>query len=580
MKLKNKIILVVVIILDLSGAVIMGIWYQTSSKLTSTYLQNVSESSMKDAYHAFEYLLTDTSYMATMISENQKNVIQPVNTLNSEQIKQNNQWNQIYLENRRKILEYLNGIDGYKYYISGISIAANEKCIFSSNHVIEQNNTIYQKVKNLNCYKLKKTVIMMEPIHMEGLKSTVSSDYVVLAVRAITDDKENIIGYVIVYFDYSVIDQMFSVNLPKNSYFEVINDQGTEIYANRDRKISVKNRAYVSNTFYAKNVGWTFKMSIPSEYYISGIQKTMVLTGMVIIMIIGLAVLILTFFVTKLTGEITVLRNKMKEVSKGDLTVQYRIKENDEIGQMGETFNGMVYQISDLMKQVAQEERDKRIAEMAFLQAQINPHFVSNVLNNVAWMAKIQHADNIIPLVNALNYLLRAVIHQDNALICLKKELEYVDNYLVIMEYSGSFDFQVERQIEPDTLSLYVPRFILQPIIENAIYHGIPVDLSKQGKILIKTCIQKERLEIWIEDNGEGMPEEAIKKILSEKKKDKKSFNGIGVANVNERIRLCFGDAYGLHYESKIGAYTRCVFVLPVIREVEENGKDTIGFGR
>ena len=126
------------------------------------------------------------------------------------------------------------------------------------------------------------------------------------AVRAITDDKENIIGYVIVYFDYSVIDQMFSVNLPKNSYFEVINDQGTEIYANRDRKISVKNRAYVSNTFYAKNVGWTFKMSIPSEYYISGIQKTMVLTGMVIIMIIGLAVLILTFFVTKLTGEITV----------------------------------------------------------------------------------------------------------------------------------------------------------------------------------------------------------------------------------------------------------------------------------
>lgn len=117
---------------------------------------------------------------------------------------------------------------------------------------------------------------------MEGLKSTVSSDYVVPAVRAITDDKENIIGYVIVYFDYSVIDQMFSVNLPKNSYFEVINDQGTEIYANRDRKISVKNRAYVSNTFYAKNVGWTFKMSIPSEYYISGIQKTMVLTGMVI----------------------------------------------------------------------------------------------------------------------------------------------------------------------------------------------------------------------------------------------------------------------------------------------------------
>lgn len=572
MKLRNKIIIVLVVTLVLSSGIITGIWYHASNKFTNTYLHNVSESSMQDAYHAFEYILTDTSYMATMISQNTQNIIRPVTDLRGKNLKKNQQWNQNYLKNRRIILEYLNGVDGYKYYISGISIAVNKECIFSANHVIQQNVDLYDDIQKLDQDKLKTTVMMMEPMHMEGLKSTVSSDYVVPAVRAITDAKEQTIGYVIVYFDYGVIDQMFSSSLPQNSYFEVVNDQGAKIYANYETRPSGKK--YVTNTFYADNVGWTFYMSIPSDYYISGIHKTTILTGGVIITISLLAVLILAFVVTRMTAQITVLRNKMKEVSKGDLSIQYEIKAYDEIGEMGDTFNKMVCKISELVDKIADEERQKRKTEMAFLQAQINPHFISNVLNNVVWMAKIQHADNVVPLVNSLNCLLRAVIHQEDELICLKNELEYVDNYLTIMEYSGSFDFAVEKTIDPDTLDLFVPRFILQPIVENAIYHGMPNDLSMQGRLEIGTRKQEEMLEIWIEDNGDGMTEEEIRLILSTVKKNKKSFNGIGVGNVNERIKLCFGDAYGLRYESVKGKYTRCIFELPIVKEVEYNGKN------
>lgn len=574
MKFKNKIILVLVSILIISGTVITAIWYHASNKLTNIYLHNVSESAMKDAYHAFEYLLTDTSYMATMISENQQNIITPVMNLNTQELKSNNQWNQTYLQNRRTILEYLNSIDGYKYYIAGISIAANKECIFSANHVIQQNVDLYDDILNLDQEKLKNSVVMMEPMYMEGLKSTMASDYVVPAVRAITDPQENIIGYVIVYFDYAVIDQMFSANLPEDSYFQVVNEQGAEIYANRDSDMETDDLSYVSNEFYAPNVGWTFNMSIPAKYYISGIQATTVLTGIVIVAIIILAVIIAAFFVTKLTTEITVLKNKMKEVSQGDLTVQYKVKADDEIGQIGNTFNKMVSRIGELMDKVTEEERQKRQAEMAFLQAQINPHFVSNVLNNVAWMAKMQHADNIVTLVNSLNYLLRAVIHQDDELIHLKDELAYVDNYLTIMEYSGSYDFIVERHIDEDSLGMYVPRFILQPIVENAIYHGMPNDLSNEGVIMIETRITQKMLEIIIGDNGDGMSQEEIDEMLSKKKKNKKSFNGVGVANVNERIKLCFGDEYGLRYESAIGKYTKCIFSLPVIEEVEGDGKN------
>lgn len=580
MKMKNKIIIVLISILLFSGGVITGIWYHASSKLTNMYLQNVSESSMLDAYHAFEYILTDTSYMATMVSQNESNIIEPVLSLRNNKIKENNQWNQIYLENRRKILEYLKSVDGYKYYISGISIAVDRDCIFSANHVIRQDVNLYDNIQELDQEKLKTTVVMMEPMHMEGLKSTVTSDYVVPAVRAITDNVKNIIGYVIVYFDYGVIDQMFSASLPEGSYFEVVNDNDSKIYANVEKLPLQQSESYISNSFYAENVGWTFNMSIPSHYYIAGIQRTTILTGVIIIVIIIIAVLILTVFVSRVTTEITVLRNKMKDVSKGNLTVRYEVKENDEIGQMGQTFNKMVGRISELMEKVTAEEREKRLAEMAFLQAQINPHFISNVLNNVVWMAKIQHADNIVPLVNSLNFLLRAVMHEDKELISLKNELEYVDNYLTIMEYSGSYDFQIVRNIDNDTMELYVPRFILQPIVENAIYHGLSTDISKQGVITIETGIREENLEICIADNGDGMSSEEIQKVLNKKGKNKKSFNGVGIGNVNERIKLCFGEQYGLRYESELGKYTRCIFVLPVVREVENNGEDQTCYSR
>lgn len=574
MKLRNKIILVSVAVLMLSGIVITGIWYHSSNRLMNDYLTNVSESTMKDACHAFEYLLTDTSYMATMISANEKNVVIPVQELNSKKLKNKNQWNQTYLDNRRTILEYINSIDGYKYYISGISIAANKDCIFSANHMIQQDQKLYDRVLELNQEKLKRAVVMMEPMHMEGRKSTISSDYVVPAVRGILNAKEEIIGYVIIYFDYGVISQMFSANLPEGSYFEVTNEQNAVIYATSNYGIAYDSKKYVANTFYAENVGWTFQMLIPAKYYLADIQRASLVNGIFIGAIILCAICIMAALLSKLTEEITILRNKMTELSDGDLNVQYVVRENDEIGQMGATFNQMVGRISELMDKVAQEEKQKRAAEMAFLQAQINPHFISNVLNNVVWMAKIQHADNIIPLVNALNYMMRAVIHEEKELVPLKKEIEYVENYLIIMEYSGSYDFVTEKNIVPETLDYYVPRFILQPIVENAIYYGVQNDLSRQEKILIETHICSDHFEIWIEDNGGSLTKEEQEHLLDKEKKDKKSFNGVGIGNVNERIKLCFGGEYGLRYVSEHLKYTRCIFVLPVIKEAEKYGKN------
>ena len=236
---------------------------------------------------------------------------------------------------------------------------------------------------------------------------------------------------------------------------------------------------------------------------------------------------------------------------------------------MSDAFNHMVVRIKKLMGKVAEEERQKHLNKMAFLQAQINPHFISNVLNNVVWMAKIQHADNLVPLVNSLNFMLQNVMHQEKDLIRLQDELEYLDYYLTIMEYTGSYDFRIEKKVDEDVLPLYIPRFILQPIVENSISHGMPMDLSREGVIRLSAYESEGQLIVNIEDNGEGMSSVQIENIMANKAQNGKSFNGVGVSNVNERIQLFFGKDYGLHYESEIGKYTRCVFILPIIKEEE-----------
>lgn len=565
MKIRDKLLLALTLTLLSCGIIITGVWYSATRNLSETYLNNISRSTMLDAYHAFEYLLTDTSYMVTLIAANETNIVEPVSRLKDSELMEDGQWNQNYLDNRRIILNHIRSLNGYKYYISGIAVAVNPECVFATNYIIQDRAELYSEILKLDQEKLKTSMVMMDPIHLEGLKSTVSSDYVVPAVRGIVDDNNDVIGYVILYFDYGVIDQMFSANLPEGSVFQVINGRGEEIYSNQVEEEN--SGGYERNTFEAEDVGWKFEMAIPSDFYLAEINRTVLLSGGIMAVIFIMAGIALALYVSTITTQITILRNCMMTISGGNLTPCYEVKSRDEIGEMGETFNHMTVRIRELMDQVADEEKQKRLSELAFLQAQINPHFISNVLNSVVWMAKIQHADNIVPLVNSLNSLLQSVMHQERDMIPLRDELEYVDNYLSLMEYSGNYDFYVEKDIAEDTLELYIPRFILQPVVENSIYYGLPSDLSRQGCIRISSRQNGEKLRIVIEDNGDGMSDAEIKSILEKKKKNGRSFNGIGVENVNDRIKLFLGEEYGLRYESRKGSYTRCIFLLPAVRE-------------
>ncbi len=570
MKIRDRMILVILTVVVASGILITGIWYHTSSRMTDQYLTDISESTMRDAYHAFDYMLTDTAYMLTMLSLNEKNIINPVKKLNGGDLRYSGQWNLEYLENRRTIVDYIAGMNGHKYYIVGITIVANENCIFDTWHFAQNKRELYEEICRLDQEQLKSRMVMMEPIHAEEAKSTLSSDYVVPAVRGILDKNRNVIGYAVLYFDYGVIEQIFAANLPEGSHFQVVNSNQSLIFSNCGEElidVEKPEKGFTYNKFEAADIGWTFTMALPTDFYLESLHRTTLATGVLMVVIILASVIAIAFLISRITLEITNLRDSMNQVSGGNLDVVYRVRGKDEIAQMGETFNHMVTRIDTLMKKIAREEKEKRLVEISFLEAQINPHFVSNVLNNVTWMAKIQHADNIVPLVQSLNSMLQNVMHQEEDMILLKKELLYVENYLRIVEYGGSFDCEVEKDIAPETENLLVLRFILQPILENAINHGLAGSLSKQERIVIRSYIEEEKLILTIEDNGNGMTGEQIRRIMQEKSERQKHFNGIGIPNVMERIRLFFGEEYGLRYESEVGEYTRAIFTLPVVRE-------------
>jgi two-component system, sensor histidine kinase YesM len=256
----------------------------------------------------------------------------------------------------------------------------------------------------------------------------------------------------------------------------------------------------------------------------------------------------------------------MNEAKKGNLSICIKDDSKDEIGEVAENFNMMLNEIRNLMDNIRHKERQKRDAELKTLQAQINPHFLSNTLNTVKWLASMQKADNIEKLITALIQLLHASTGKGEDMIPLHEELEYIKSYISIQEYKYFDKFKVNYEIEQGILEHKVPRFLLQPVIENSIIHGIE-PMEGQGLIVVKAYLYDGDIKLTVKDDGVGIPPETLKSIRSQGDTGSRSrFSGIGIVNVHERIQLLFGDKYGIHIESIPGLFTTVEITLPTIK--------------
>lgn len=286
--------------------------------------------------------------------------------------------------------------------------------------------------------------------------------------------------------------------------------------------------------------------------------------------IILFTTLIIGFWVSRIvslriTHPLQFLTAHIHDLSKAStLTVDAQIEQSDdEIGEIGKVINQLTVHINELIKSSEQMFEQKKNVEINLLQSQINPHFLYNTLDSIRLMAMIQKNNGISQTIGSLVNLLRNMAKGLDDKITLGEELALVNDYVKIQQlrYSEIFDFITV--IPEELLSLRIVKFTLQPIVENAILHGIE-PTGDFGEIKITAKIELEDLYITVEDNGIGMSaEELLKLTASLKNSPKNSLNGIGISNVDARLKLIYGDTYGLSYTSEKNRYTRVTIHIP-----------------
>lgn len=312
-----------------------------------------------------------------------------------------------------------------------------------------------------------------------------------------------------------------------------------------------------------------FDWRVVGVSYINELVDDKATTAVELIIVIALivmafAIIILFVLSKKLTKPVRSLVDAMSTFEKNAVDFKYSpVKGASEFNKLSSSFEHMVIQIQELMEKVKNEEIALRKTELKALQAQINPHFLYNTLDSIQWMCEEEKTDDAITMVGALAQLFRISISKGYELIPIEKEIQHAKNYLVIQSYRYKDQFQYHFDIDEEVLPYLCNKITIQPIIENALYHGIS-RMVDEGEIAISVHKIHDDIIMKIKDNGVGMSKEQVECILKKERTDSK---GIGVKNVNDRIKIYFGDDYGIVVESELDIGTTITIKIPAIME-------------
>ena len=310
----------------------------------------------------------------------------------------------------------------------------------------------------------------------------------------------------------------------------------------------------------SNTTGWTVWLYQPVGLAGEAMRPIGVMAGVTILICIFVAVL--AYFITSgmVSSRIERLTHFMQEVQEGSMDMQMESDDRDEIGMLYRGFGSMMKRIRTLINEVYLSKITQKEAELKALQAQINPHFLYNTLSLINWKALAAGEEDISRMTLALSTFYRTALNRGRNVLQVETELSNTRAYLEIqsMLHDGDFDYEIEAQTE--ILQCESLNLILQPLVENAIHHGIEEKTDGRGKITVRGWKEDNCVWFMVEDNGVGMEQEVADKILTMESK------GYGVRNVDERIRLCYGEKYAMKVESVVGKGTKMTIHFPARR--------------
>ncbi|SCJ72419.1 Inner membrane protein ypdA [uncultured Clostridium sp.] len=327
----------------------------------------------------------------------------------------------------------------------------------------------------------------------------------------------------------------------------------------------VSTLAYCNNSV---SSGWRVFSLMKEEYLTQALGDNGRLFAMIAIIFSLVAVVLCYYVAMHIVRPLKWLKNSMDRIEKKNFEDTIVWKYNDEIGDLAASFNRMSMRLKILIARIYEQEAEKRSAEMFALQAQIQPHFLYNTLNAIRYMAIIQKSKGIADMVSALITIMRSVTRTTTGPIPIREEIEWIKSYIFIEEtrYCGKFlvDYQIDPQVENDlTIG-----FILQPIVENAIFHGLEPK-EGMGKLTIAIREKQEEgiVEFEVRDDGVGVEQSDIESFMNAELRSKQRRRDVGLYNVNRRLKLNYGDEYGLQIHSQKGEGTQVRIKIPLVRE-------------
>ena len=398
-------------------------------------------------------------------------------------------------------------------------------------------------------------------------------------------------GIFFVDLNYSSISELCSgISLGKKGYIYILDENGKLIYhpqqqllysGLKEEKIQevlgcdensfVTEDGKLYSVSKSKETGWTVVGVSYTEDLLKNIDETtrIYLFSALLILLAAFGVsYVLSYGITR---PIKILDDSMKEVEQGHFeNVELPIYGQNEIARLSSRFNIMTTKIKHLMEQNVEEQRQKRKSELKALQAQINPHFLYNTLDSIIWMAEWGKTKEVVLMTSSLAKLLRQSISNQNELVKVEEEVEYTRSYLTIqkMRYKNKLEYEI--LVDSEVLGYKIPKLVLQPLVENAIYHGIKYK-EGQGTVRIEGSRIGDQLILKVSDDGIGMTKEQLETIFVKRETDTRR-NGVGVLNVHERIQLYYGKEYGLKFSSIQNEGTTVEFCIPW----EEGGAKTV----
>lgn len=408
--------------------------------------------------------------------------------------------------------------------------------------------------------------------------------WVVSLSRAIRDKQSNeMAGALLVDLNYNVINNLCKkINLGYKGYIFLLDEEGNIIYHPKQQLIynglinektlevkeckesyflteGIDKKLYVISR--SEKTGWTaVGVANVSELFVqkAQTQKLYIISTVVILLI----AMLMSFLISRaITKPIKKLRDSMKEVEKGNFHDKVETYGSDEIANLGKSYNIMIQTVEELMEARVKDQEQKRKSELRALQAQINPHFLYNTLDSIVWMAEEGKNQEVVTMTASLAKLFRQSISNEAEEVTLRQEVDYVRNYLVIQKMRYKEQLNYDIQVPESILNYYVIKLILQPLVENALYHGVKYK-EGVGTILVDGYETESTVVLQVIDDGTGMDEDEINHLF-EKRKSTHKTNRVAIRNIHNRIQLHYGKEFGLSFESKKGYGTKVMITLP-----------------